>query len=97
MKMKAPLHPGVIVREILINGANLTVTEAAFYLDVNRTTLSRLLNGRIGISPDMAIRLAKLLPHTDELLWMNLQRDYDLCMAHKNSKKMKIRPLKKAA
>ncbi len=97
MKMKDPLHPGAIVREILIDGANLNVTEAAFYLDVNRTTLSRLLNGHIGISPDMAIRLAKLLEHTDELLWMNLQRDYDLCMAQKNAKKINVKPLKKAA
>lgn len=91
------LHPGKIVREILIDGADLSVTEAADHLGVSRTTLSRLLNGRIGMSPEMAIRLSKLLESTNTLFWMNLQRDYDIWMAEKNSKKIRVTPLEKAA
>lgn len=92
-----PLHPGAIVRDVLIDGAKLTVTEAADHLGVSRTTLSRLLNGRIGISPEMAIRLAKLLKNTNTLLWMNLQRDYDIWLAEKSANKIKVVPLKKVA
>ncbi len=59
--MHNPLHPGEIIKDILIDGAALSVTEAAVHLGVNRTTLSRLLNGHIGISAEMALRLSKLL------------------------------------
>lgn len=97
MTMKSPLHPGEIVREILIEGAGLTVTAAAEHLGVSRTTLSRLLNGRIGISPEMAIRLAKLLRKTNTLLWMNLQRDYDIWTAENSKKKIHVIPLERAA
>ena len=95
--MHNPLHPGEIVKNILIDGANLSVTEAAMHLGISRTTLSRLLNGRIGISTEMAIRLSKLLENTDTVLWMNLQRDYDIWVATKAIKKIRIVPLKKAA
>jgi len=95
--MHNPLHPGEIVRDILIDGAGLSVTDAADHLGVSRTTLSRLLNGRIGISPEMAIRLSKLLENTNTLLWMNLQRDYDIWIAEKGAKKIKVVPLDKAA
>jgi antitoxin HigA-1 len=97
MTIHKPLHPGEIIREILIEGANLSVIDAAKKLDVNRTTLSRLLNGRAGISADMALRLSKLLPNTDILLWMNLQRDYDVWQIRKHSKEIYVKPLKHAA
>lgn len=97
MYMHKPLHPGEIIKETLIVGANLSVTEAAKRLCVNRTTLSRLINGRIGISSDMALRLSKLLPNTDILLWMNLQRDYDIWVINHNGKRVRIQPLKKVA
>lgn len=98
MYMHKPLHPGKIIYEILISkeGANVSVTEAAKALGVNRTTLSRLLNGHAGISPDMALRLSKLLPNTDILLWMNLQRDYDIWSTQKHSAKIHVKPLKAA-
>jgi addiction module HigA family antidote len=97
MTIHEPLHPGEIIREILIEGANLSVVDAAKKLDVNRTTLSRLLNGRAGISADMALRLSKLLPNTDILLWMNLQRDFDVWQIRKHSKEIYVKPLKNAA
>lgn len=96
MAMHNPLHPGEVVYEILIEGAGLSVTEAAAKLEINRSTLSRLLNGHSGISPDMALRLSKLLPKTSMLLWMNLQRDYDIWCAKKHSSKIHVHPLKAA-
>lgn len=97
MNMHNPLHPGEIIREILITGANMTVTEAAQRLSVSRTTLSRLINGNIGISSDMALRLSKLLPNTDIIFWMNIQRDYDVWLVKKKEGKIRIKPLKSAA
>ncbi len=97
MTIHNPLHPGEIVKEILIEGAHLSVGETAERLGVNRTTISRLINGHMGISPDMALRLSKLLPNTDIELWMNLQRDYDIWLISKEAKKIHIIPLDKAA
>ena len=96
MPIHNPLHPGKIINEILIVGAGLSVTDASKRLGVNRTTLSRLLNGHAGISPDMALRLSKLLPNTDMIFWMNLQRDYDIWITKKHSSKLHIHPLKAA-
>lgn len=97
MIMHNPLHPGEIIKDILINGAQLSVTDAAEHLGINRTTLSRLLNGHMGLSAEMAIRLSKLLKNTDVIMWMNLQRDYDIWVASKSNKKIAVVALKKAA
>lgn len=97
MTIHNPLHPGKIVKEILIEGAHLSIGETAERLGVNRTTVSRLINGHMGISPDMALRLSKLLPNTDIELWMNLQRDYDIWLISKEAKKIHITPLDEAA
>ena len=98
MAIHRPLHPGEIVRSILIEeeGANLSITELSEKLDINRTTLSRLINGHSGISVDMALRLSKLLPNTDIIFWMNLQRDYDISITLKNAGKIKVSSLKAA-
>ena len=99
MTMHEPLHPGFIVKEALIDieGANLTVTEAADKLGVTRTTLSRLLNGRAGLSPAMAFRLAKLFGNSVEM-WINLQAQYDVWVIQQQPpNKFKVKPLKKAA
>lgn len=96
MPIHNPLHPGKIIHEILMEGAGLSVTEASERLGVNRTTLSRLLNGHAGISAEMALRLSKLLPNTDMTLWMNLQRDYDISKATRHANKIHVKPLKAA-
>ena len=92
----APKHPGKIIYEILIEGANLSVKDAANKLVVNRTTLSRLINGHAGITVNMALRLSKLLPNTDMAFWLNLQRDYGILNTTRKSAKIKIRPLRVA-
>jgi addiction module HigA family antidote len=73
-----PPHPGEIIREFCVEPLNITVTEAAKALGVSRKTFSTLLNGRAGISPEMALRLSKVFGRTPEG-WLRLQ--YDLWKA----------------
>lgn len=96
MPIHNPLHPGFIVHEILIEGAKLSVTQASEYLEINRSTLSRLLNGHANISPEMALRLSTFLPNTDMEFWLNVQRDYDIWVTKKHAPKFHIKPLKAA-
>jgi len=96
MTMHEPLHPGEIVKDTLIDGAGLSVTEAASKLGISRTALSRLLNGHAGISPEMALRLSKLLSTSIEI-WINIQAQYDMWEISNKAKKIKVKPLDKAA
>lgn len=91
----APLHPGEIIKETLIKQSHLTVTEAAKRLGVTRPALSRLLNGKANLSPEMAARLAKLLSTSAEL-WLNLQAQYDAWRAHECFGHLEIVPLMSA-
>jgi antitoxin HigA-1 len=77
--MHNPPHPGLVLREYL---GELAVTKAAAHLRITRVTLSRLLNGKAGISAGMAIRLSNALGTTPEL-WMNMQSQYDLWRARR--------------
>ena len=72
-----PLHPGIIIKDVLIDSTGLTVSDAAERLGITRTTLSRLLNQHAGVSPEMALRLSKLLETSVEM-WINLQSQYDI-------------------
>ena len=87
MNMHNPPHPGEVVRDTLIEGSNLSITAAAEMLDVSRASLSKLVNCRGGISPEMAIRLSIALKTSSEM-WLNLQATYDLWNAEKNRKKI---------
>ena len=78
-----PSHPGEILKGLYVEPTGLTVGAVAEKLGVSRKTLSLLLNGRQGISGEMALRLGKLLGTTPEM-WMNLQLDYDLWQARQN-------------
>jgi len=77
MRMHNPPYPGEIIREFCIESLNLSVTEAANALGVTRKILSALLNGRSGISPEMALRLSKVFGRTPEG-WLRLQLQFDL-------------------
>ena len=92
-----PLHPGVILKDVLIDSTDLTISEAAERLGVTRTTLSRLLKQHSGISPEMALRLLKLLNSSIEM-WVNLQSQYDIWNVKKHACNMSdIVPLKKSS
>jgi addiction module HigA family antidote len=77
MRMHNPPHPGEIIREFCLDPLGLTVTDAATALGVTRKTLSALLNGRSGISPEMALRLSKVFGRSPEG-WLKLQLQFDL-------------------
>ena len=82
MQMHNPPHPGEVLRELCIEPLGLSVTEAAEGLGVSRKTLSAVLNGRAGISPEMALRLSKALGRSPES-WLAMQHNYDLFKAKK--------------
>jgi len=81
--MHTPPHPGRIVRQDCIEALGLTIGEAAQALGVTRQTLDRLVNERGGISPEMALRLAKAFGGSAEL-WLRLQATYDLAETRKH-------------
>ena len=76
MPMKTPVHPGTIVKSSL-EELGLSVTAAAKVLGVTRPTISKIVNGRAAISPEMAIRLSKAFGSTPEF-WLRLQLNFDL-------------------
>lgn len=91
MPMKNPPHPGEIIRDLYIEPLDLTVTQAATGLGVSRKTLSMLLNGHAGISPEMAIRLSKAFGRTPES-WLQLQMHYDLAQCSQHIERIQVRP-----
>ena len=90
MEMFKPPHPGEIVREDCLKSLNLSVTAAAKWLGISRGSLSELLNGHNGISPDMAIRLEKAGWGTAES-WLRNQLSYDLWQAKKRAGAIKVK------
>lgn len=95
MQMHNPPHPGEIIRELCLDPLGLSVTEAAEGLGVSRKTLSAILNGRAGISPEMALRLSMAFDTTPES-WLNQQSQYDLWAARKSKRKLRVKKLSAA-
>ena len=96
MPMKDPPHPGLSVRHDCLEPLGLSVTEAAKKLGVSRKQLSDVVNGRSGISPEMAIRLDKAFgggAHT----WYRLQAAYDLARALRNAPHIEVERLSTVA
>jgi addiction module HigA family antidote len=91
MPMKAPPHPGQHIRLEYLDPLGLTVTEAARILGVTRANLSNILNGRTGISPEMAVRLAKAFGGQAEI-WLRLQVAYDLALVRTREDEIRVEP-----
>ena len=89
MKMHKPPHPGEVLRQLCLEPLHLTVTDAARSLGVSRKALSSILNGRAGISPEMAVRLSMAF-NTGAESWLNQQLQYDLWHAEKNRKSLDV-------
>ncbi|MBI4689197.1 MAG: HigA family addiction module antidote protein [Nitrospirae bacterium] len=87
--MHNPPHPGKVIRELCIKPLGLSVTGAANALGVSRKTLSELLNGHAGISPEMALRLSIAFGTTPES-WLTQQMQYDLWKLKRSHKKIKV-------
>jgi addiction module HigA family antidote len=90
MSMKNPVHPGRIVRHDCLEPLGLSVTAGAKVLGVTRQALNNVVNGKSGISPEMAIRLTKAFGSTAET-WLRMQVAYDLAAARKQESKIKVR------
>ena len=92
MKMYDPPHPGEIIKELCLEPLGLTVTRAAEALGVSRKTLSAIVNGRAGISPEMAIRLSIAFDTSPES-WLNQQTQYDLWLARQAKPELNVERL----
>jgi addiction module HigA family antidote len=96
--MHNPPHPGEVLRDGVFADSQVTVTEFASRIGVTRVALSRVLNGKAGVSADMALRLAAALGGSAQS-WLHLQANFDLWNAEKSLKKVvsKIKPLEVTA
>ncbi len=89
MPMKNPPHPGLSVRLDCLEPLGLSVTAAATALGVTRQALNNLVNGKSGISPEMAIRLSKAFGSSPET-WLGMQMDYDLAQALRHEPEIQV-------
>ena len=96
MTMLNPPHPGLSVRYDCLDPIGLSVTEAANILGVTRQALNNLVNGKSGISPEMAIRLDKGFGGGAET-WLRLQMAFDLAQARKREKQIVVRRVRRKA
>lgn len=92
MRMYNPPHPGEVLKQLCLEPLQLSVTEAAKALGVSRKTLSAILNGRAGISAEMAVRLSIAFDTSAES-WLNQQTQYDLWQIEGRRKSLRVRKL----
>jgi addiction module HigA family antidote len=90
MAMYDPPHPGEHLREDWIKPLGLTITRSAEILGVARKTVDAIVNGRAGISPEMAIRISKAFGGNPDV-WLRMQMDYDLWQAKKNADRIDVK------
>ena len=95
MLMHNPPHPGEVLKELCIEPLGITVTDAAKGLGISRKTLSSILNGKAGISPEMAVRLS-IAFNTSSESWLNQQSQYDLWQAEKHRNELQVTQLSAA-
>lgn len=93
MTMHNPSHPGEILLEDVIKPLGLSITEAAKHLGVSRKTLSKVVNGRGGLTPEMALRLELVFSKPNAAHWLRLQNAYDLWQARQHTEELDVDPL----
>lgn len=94
-RMHNPPHPGTLLAEVILPETGLNITQAATALDVSRKTLSAILNGRQGISAEMALRITKAFGGEPQM-WLTMQDSYDLWQANETVDLSHIRRVKAA-
>ncbi len=92
MSMHNPAHPGEILKELVITPLELTITDASEHLNVSRKTLSKILNGRGAITPEMALRLELVFKNPSADHWLRLQNAYDLWKSRQNKSDLDVQP-----
>ena len=91
---RRPTHPGNIIKEDYLLPLSITIKDMADTLGISRKTLSKIINERGSITPDMALRLSRAFDTTPDL-WLNLQKNFDLWHAEKASKEwQRVKPIK---
>ncbi len=95
MSMHNPAHPGEIMRELLLEPLNLSVTQAAEHLGVSRKTISKVLNGRGMVTPEMAVRLEKAFGKPNADHWLRLQTAHDLWQARQHADEYHVEPVRR--
>ncbi len=93
MSMHNPAHPGEILKELVIHPLGLSITEAAEHLGVSRKTLSKVLNGRGGVTPEMALRLEMVFGKPSADHWLRLQNAYDLWITRQDQANIQVTPV----
>jgi addiction module HigA family antidote len=96
MPMKNPPHPGDFIRTEIVEPAGLTVTAAAAALGVSRPALSSLLNGKAGLSGEMALRIEKAFGVKMDTL-MRMQSAFEIAQTRKREKLIRVQPVRRAA
>ena len=90
--IRRPTHPGSIIKEDYLLPLSITIKDMAANLGISRKTLSKIINERGAITPDMALRLSRAFDTTPDF-WLNLQKNFDLWQAEKESKEwQKVKP-----
>ena len=92
MSMHNPAHPGEILKELVITPLELTITNASEHLNVSRKTLSKVLNGRGSITPEMALRLELVFKSPSADHWLRLQNAHDLWQARQIKSELHVQP-----
>jgi addiction module HigA family antidote len=92
MSMHNPAHPGEILKELVIDPLELTITDVSAHLNVSRKTLSKILNGRGAITPEMALRLELVFKKPSADHWLRLQNAYDLWQSRQNKSALHVQP-----
>ena len=92
MEMYNPPHPGEIIKDVLPE-IPMTVSEFAAHIGVSRVTLSRVINGRAGITPEMSIKISEAFGQGQGNIWFKMQNAYDFWHASR-AKRKKIKPIK---
>ncbi len=94
MAMYNPAHPGEILKELIIKPLAISITEVASHLNISRKTLSKIVNSKGTITPEMATRLELLFQTPSAAHWLKLQNAYDLWQMKKHISELKVTPLK---
>ncbi|RLA41937.1 MAG: addiction module antidote protein, HigA family [Gammaproteobacteria bacterium] len=92
MAMFNPVHPGEILKDLVIESLGLTITDVASHLDVSRKTLSKVLNARGSVTPEMAVRLELAFGRPSADHWLRLQNAYDLWQTRQQKESLHVSP-----
>lgn len=92
MAMFNPAHPGEIIKDLVIESLGLTITDVASHLDVSRKTLSKVLNARGSVTPEMAVRLELAFGKPSADHWLRIQNAYDLWQTRQQKESLHVSP-----